>query len=534
MIAARPDRVTKAVTRRHSLDGLEPFLEYAQRAAETAAFVSVNNRLRDRAGLHDALYGRLRDDRVNPVITQGCIRLGATAAKHIDDPERSPSIRNPVLILNNQKWRLNPVGDAYIAHANIGTREHPREIAIPIAKGMGDMLSKYGRGELWIGRTRFTITYSKEAPTTRRTDRGMVSVAELASWIDYVGGVPENVMAVDMNAYGCMVGDDHLMAKFDLSGLVENVLRAKTDNIPRNHRRMMSNVWRYERRRKRKVSNGKVDRKRAERIRRLGGKRKILKDGRDIRRLKHSEEKVLKRLAAGRRAATRKAAGEAEKAAVKRGFDRRRTAVKANHGRMIAKAKGMRRRRRRALDRTIRADNAAKRRRVTKATKSLEHAIHAASAVIIMMALQGNAVLVLEGLSGIATGWAQGGKFGRSLRKRLHSAAMLKFQRFIRYKAAWAGVDTLTINPRHTSALCCVCRGWLRGDYIYRTCPDCNLRVDRDVNAVWNMRCTTAAARYGRMVRPSRDEAQRAPDVVLCPGMLVRGGRSLRVDHEVG
>ena len=108
----------------------------------------------------------------------------------------------------------------------------------------------------------------------------------------------------------------------------------------------------------------------------------------------------------------------------------------------------------------------------------------------------------------------------------------LKLQQYIRYKAAWEGVETLNIIPRNTSALCCVCRHTLYGNYTYRTCPNCIVRVDRDVNAVWNVWRTTAAARYGLKVRPSREEAQRTPDVILCPGVLVRGGRSLRVDRE--
>ena len=61
--------------------------------------------------------------------------------------------------------------------------------------------------------------------------------------------------------------------------------------------------------------------------------------------------------------------------------------------------------------------------------------------------------------------------------------------------------------------------------------PNCMVRVDRDVNAVWNVWWTTAAARYGLKVRPSR-EAQRTPDVILYPGVLVRGGQSLWVDRE--
>ena len=37
------ERAMRAVTRRHNLDGLKPYLEYARMATETVSFVSVQN-----------------------------------------------------------------------------------------------------------------------------------------------------------------------------------------------------------------------------------------------------------------------------------------------------------------------------------------------------------------------------------------------------------------------------------------------------------------------------------------------------------
>ena len=147
------------------------------------------------------------------------------------------------------------------------------------------------------------------------------------------------------------------------------------------------------------------------------------------------------------------------------------------------------------------------------------------------MVLRNGAVLVLEDLTNISDVWGKHGRFGKSLRCKLYSAAMLKLQQYIRYKAAWEGVETLNIMPRNTSALCCVCRHTLSGNYTYRMCPNYMVRADRDVNAVWNVWRTTSAARYGLKVRPSR-EAQCTPDVILYPGVLCRGGRSLRADRK--
>ena len=103
-------------------------------ATEMVSFVSVQNVIHDRYTIHNVLYHRPRSQYVSSVITQGCIAVGTVAAKNIYDPERSPTIRNPALVINNQNWKLNPVGEAYVAWCNIGTRKHPHAIAISVSK----------------------------------------------------------------------------------------------------------------------------------------------------------------------------------------------------------------------------------------------------------------------------------------------------------------------------------------------------------------------------------------------------------------
>ena len=178
-----------------------------------------------------------------------------------------------------------------------------------------------------------------------------------------------------------------------------------------------------------------------------------------------------------------------------------------------------------------RVDNNARRRQVSSAGRSLDHAVNAAACGMISWALAAGAVIILEDLNGMSRGWV---RFSKQTRTRLNAAAMMKFQRLICGKARWNGVEVLWIHPRNTSALCSVCRNALSGNYHYRTCVHCHICVDRDVNAVRNMRRTTAAARYGQVVRPSPKEARAKPDVILDPGRLVREGGSLRVDGETG
>ena len=150
-----------------------------------------------------------------------------------------------------------------------------------------------------------------------------------------------------------------------------------------------------------------------------------------------------------------------------------------------------------------RANNQERQDRVSKAGRALDHAMHAAACVIVAWAAANHATIILEDLKGMPRGWS---KFNKRTRTRLYASAMMKFQRLIYEKARWNGVEVIYMDPRNTSALCCACGGKLAGDYHCRTCGHCVIRVDRDVNAVLNMLRTTAAARYGRRVRPSLDE----------------------------
>ena len=147
-------------------------------------------------------------------------------------------------------------------------------------------------------------------------------------------------------------------------------------------------------------------------------------------------------------------------------------------------------------------------------------------------ALATGSAIILEDLTGMSRGWV---KFNKRTRNRLNAAAMLKFQRLIYEKARWHGVEVIWMHPRNTSALCCSCKTCLTGDYSYRTCRHCAIRVDRDVNAVFNTLRTTAAARYGQpRVWPSPNEARALPDIILDHVRVIHEGGSLRVDGENG
>ena len=177
-------------------------------------------------------------------------------------------------------------------------------------------------------------------------------------------------------------------------------------------------------------------------------------------------------------------------------------------------------------------NNNERQRRVSNASNALDNTLHVAACSIVAHALATGSAIILEDLTGMSRGWV---KFNKRTRNRLNAAAMLKFQRLIYEKARWHGVEVIWIHPRDTSALCCICKTRLSGDYSYRTCRHCVIRVDRDVNAVHNMLRITAAARYGQpRVWPSPNEARALPDIILDHVRVTHEGGSLRVDGENG
>ena len=60
----------------------------------------------------------------------------------------------------------------------------------------------------------------------------------------------------------------------------------------------------------------------------------------------------------------------------------------------------------------------------------------------------------------------------------------------LRYKAEWAGVQLIAVNPANTSRTCSRCGAINRNklaEYRIFTCPDCGLEIDRDLNAAINI-----------------------------------------------
>lgn len=524
---------------------LRRIFAHANRVAAAAAYVSISHGVRSSRALDTLTYHMVRDGTVRSDITQTAIRRGCAAARNIHEPEQSPEFKNPVIIMKAGKWSLNPVAAGYAAHASVGSRERPWHVWFAVPKKVGKMLEQYDVGELWITPHTYTITYSKRAPAVRKLEprRSPASMIEALTSIQYLQDTPEPLTAVDVNAWGAMAGDSGgTTAMFNLKKCVDAAVAARQSETGADEWTFMMDGIRYKKRHGRRTTNDSVKTKRERQCVEHGGDKLYKKLGHQLRNLKRRRKNELANITRRQSAETRKLAKtfvgtksdlDTRRRAIKSYHDMERLAVREKYAR-IERELGARRARCvvTAHPKKKRIDNQTRNRRISKSSRALDHAMHAAACCIVAHALATGSAIILEDLAGMTRGWT---KFNKSTRTRLHAAGMMKFQRYIYERARWEGVEVLWIYPRNTSALCCICRTHLTGNYHYRTCRHCNLRVDRDVNAVLNMLWTAAAARFGRRVRPTPEEVRRRLSgmVMLDPDRLVREGKSLRMDGKV-
>jgi putative transposase len=99
---------------------------------------------------------------------------------------------------------------------------------------------------------------------------------------------------------------------------------------------------------------------------------------------------------------------------------------------------------------------------------------HCVSKQIVADAKTNNQRIVLEDLNGIReTGKA----------KCVHEWSFAELQQMIRYKAAWAGVEVVTVSPRYTSQTCSRCLNLgIRSNQSKFHCRDCGYQINADLN----------------------------------------------------
>ena len=568
----KPDRRAKLASRRHrgnlgpASDDMGVVFRHVRRVAEAAAMASRTTGVTDTHTLDTMIYHLVHDSRVRSDVTQAAIKTGVAAMRAARNDGMEPEFKIPMIKLNNKCWRLNPVAGGYIATGNIGSRKHPVRVAIGVPKDVGDRVSRHRLGELTTTPHQYTISYTKDVDPMPARDPSLGNkyhIIELTSGVDRVAGPPKNVLGVDINSTNMTAGDNHTTVQIDVSKEVNRVLDAKVamaKAAKRDHSR-------WETKRGRPISHDREHAKEDKKRVTHGGPRNYRKlrrcwkaagNRRDAENhsITTQEREDLAEPRKAWRAQVREARGDAKRQAVIKAERKQTTRAKKAETRQLKKeADQTCKRERTRIDREAercmvpqnvkkpneasplqkRAANNAKMREVTRAANDLEYKMHISSLFIVSWAQVTGALLGLEDLRGMSGGWMRENKrFGKGMRRKLYSAAMLKLSDMIWYKARWSNVEALRMNPYHTSKLCAVCRCVLEGrDYHIRYCSHCRVRVHRDVNAVDNVRLITAAARYGPEVRALPDEARRTADLTICAADLMTDGITILVDGKV-
>ena len=567
----KPDRRAKTASRRHrgnlgpAAGNMGMAFRHVICVAEAAAMVSRDTGITDTYTLDTMIYHMVRDPRIGSAVTQAAIKTGVAAMKAARNDDAEPEFKVPTIKLNNRCWSLNPVAGGYIATGNVGSGKYPMRVAIGVPKDVGDRVSKHRLGELTITPEKYTISYTKDVDPMPGRDLSLgnkYSIIELTSGVDRVAGQPKNVLGVDINSTNITISDNHITIQVDMSREVNRVLAAKVALAKATKK----DRTKWEQKCGRPVSHDKEHYK-EERNRTIhGGPRKHRKlmrcwkaagNRRDAKKetITTQEREALAEPRKAWRGQIREAKGDAERQSeIKAERDQTTKAAKANTRKLKKEADRACREERARIDRESKmcvvpqnmetdgasslqkiAANNTKMNEAARASRHLMHMMHIVSLFVVSWARATDALVGLEDLHDMSSGWMRESKlFGKGMRRKMYSSAMLALSEMVWYKARWANVEALRMNPYHTSKLCAACRYVLEGrDYHIRYCRRCNVRADRDVNASDNVRLITAAARYGPEVRALPDEARRFADLTICPADLMTDGVTILVDGKV-
>lgn len=131
---------------------------------------------------------------------------------------------------------------------------------------------------------------------------------------------------------------------------------------------------------------------------------------------------------------------------------------------------------------------------------------HNISKLIVLSALQHNAVIAIEDLTGIRERTNKQPR-SKTERRRSNSWAFFQLRMFLSYKSIKHGVELVTVNPAYTSQTCHVCNHiGLRSDKRFK-CDNCGWHGDADVNGSFNI------ANFGAVVSRLRGSDTLSCDV---------------------
>jgi IS605 OrfB family transposase len=118
--------------------------------------------------------------------------------------------------------------------------------------------------------------------------------------------------------------------------------------------------------------------------------------------------------------------------------------------------------------------------------------MHHVSKSVVEKAIQEKAAITFEDIRFIRRMYQVGNGQSRNYRSRLNGWSFAEIKRQIEYKAAWAGVPTITLTKnetRGTSSLCPRCGERLQVGMMRRMmyCTVCKQEIDRDIVAAMNI-----------------------------------------------
>lgn len=123
-----------------------------------------------------------------------------------------------------------------------------------------------------------------------------------------------------------------------------------------------------------------------------------------------------------------------------------------------------------------------------KQRNKVNQILHHVSKSIATKAKEEKLGIVMEKLTGIRKLYRKGNYQGGNFRARMNLWSFAELQRQIEYKAKWEGLKVIYVDAWGTSSRCSIC-GSKTYPNEHRTlcCPNCNISIDRDVNAARNI-----------------------------------------------
>jgi putative transposase len=131
---------------------------------------------------------------------------------------------------------------------------------------------------------------------------------------------------------------------------------------------------------------------------------------------------------------------------------------------------------------------------------------HCISKALVKKATEARKALALEDLTGIR----ERVTVRREHRYERHSWAFFQLRTFITYKAAWAGVPLVLVDPRNTSRMCSACGHSEKANRKSQAeflCQRCGFTLNADYNAAINISRKERAAVNQPMASPARGDA---------------------------